>query len=82
MNMPMRKDFRLNQGRIIPAENVSIVEPPVENVVAHQPPSTVTNEGCTAHHKVEVILLKDGERVKSIVIKCKCGEVISLNCEY
>ena len=66
----------LNQGRIIPAENVRILEPPQESIPALQAP-TLTPEEDTAPHETEVILLRDGDRVKTIVIKCNCGQVTS-----
>jgi hypothetical protein len=82
MTTPSRKDSAANLGRIIPAENVRIVEAPQEILAAHQVPEKTTDEGSASRHEPEVTLVKDGDRVKKIIIKCTCGQVISLDCEY
>jgi hypothetical protein len=76
MNQPLRKTVAMNPGKIIPAESVRIMRQPQESDPAEQVPEVIPS------HEPEVILLKDGGRVKTIVIKCKCGEVICLDCEY
>ena len=82
MSNPLRKNFPLHLGRIIPAENPACTSPPPENSAAPQVPTTEATDDIAILHETEVTLLRDGERVKSIVIKCSCGQVISLDCEY
>jgi hypothetical protein len=81
MNQPLRKTVEMSPGKIIPAENVRIMQLPQESDAPDATEAAPT-EPLAPGHEPEVILLKDGTRVKTIVIKCKCGEVICLDCEY
>lgn len=78
----LRNEFPLNMGRIIPAVNVRILETPQENADADEAAKLTSGEECSPDHETEITLLKEGERVKTIVIKCACGKVISLDCTY
>jgi hypothetical protein len=78
MSQPLRKAL---PAKIIPAENVRIMRPPQESDAAEPTPDAVPAEHLAAGHEPEVILLKDGARVKTIVVKCNCGQVICLDCE-
>ena len=40
------------------------------------------NENNIPCQETEITLLKDGDQVKTIVIKCACGRMISLDCTY
>jgi hypothetical protein len=79
MLTPVRKDFPQNMARIIPAVNVRIQEAPTHAVRADTAEPTAADVPC---QETEVVLLKDGDRVKTIVITCACGRVISLDCAY
>jgi hypothetical protein len=81
MNAPLGKDFLLNLGRIIPAENVRFKASPEKSDAAAEAVTTPAGEFHT-HSEPEIVLLKDGDQVKTIVIKCACGQVINLDCEY
>ncbi len=81
MNQPLRKTVPMTPGKIIPAGNVRIMQPPQESDEAG-PVLLPAPTDASVPGQPEVILLKDGERVKTIVIKCKCGEVTCLDCEY
>jgi hypothetical protein len=79
MSQPLRNAL---PAKIIPAENVRIMRPPQESDIVDPIPDAVPTEHLAPGHEPEVILLKDGARVKTIVVKCKCGEVICLDCEF
>ena len=88
MSQPLRKAL---PAKIIPAENVRIMQTPQESGAADTIPESgaadtipeaAPAEPLAPGHEPEVILLKDGARVKTIVVKCKCGEVICLDCAY
>jgi hypothetical protein len=80
MSQPLRKAL---PAKIIPAENVRIMRQPQESDAAEPiPEAAVPAEHHVPGHEPEVILLKDGVRVKTIVVKCKCGQVICLDCEF
>lgn len=83
MSQAVRKSSTL---KIIPAERVRILDPQGENPGAPadepEPEPAAPAKSAAACPEPEVILLKDGSRVKTIVIKCACGQVTCLDCEY
>lgn len=65
-------------SKIIPAEKVRLIEG-----TPHPAPAPHRDLAeSVINHEPQVTLVKNGEIVKSIVIKCTCGEVVRLDCEY
>ena len=68
--IPVEQEFA-NSGKIIKAQHVTIFDPQAAKTApadCARPP--------------QVRLVKEGDVVKSIEIRCACGEVIKLDCEY
>jgi hypothetical protein len=67
----LRKDVP-QSGRIIPAGKVHVLGTMTDQTEA----SEVTCQ------ESEITLLREGDCVKTIVIRCACGRVTSLDCTY
>ena len=68
--IPADQEFS-NSGKIIKAQHVSIFDP-----------HAVKPAPAECARPPQVRLIKEGDMVKSIEIRCACGEVIKLDCEY
>jgi hypothetical protein len=63
-----------HSGRIIKAGNITLADPQTANSAA-RPIAEAKKES-------RVRLIREGDVVKQIEVRCACGEVIRLDCEY
>ena len=69
-------------GKIIPAENVRVVDSSPNTAAGSHPPLPGPAPDPQQRHEPKITLVKDGETVRQIHIKCTCGEILHLDCEY
>ena len=56
-----------------------VANPPAES---SSPTSPSPSASSSAETQPAVTLKRDGERVTHIVVRCTCGQVVELACEY
>ena len=74
--------FKKLQSKNLPATSPSEAEP-LKNiqVPAGKTENSTKGSGATEHgSKVNVV--RDGEKITQIIVECKCGETIPLDCIY
>ena len=67
-------------GKIIPAENVRLVDSPSKAAQASQTSPPSTPAAAHKEHEPHITLVKDGATVQAIVVQCTCGAIIRLDC--
>jgi hypothetical protein len=79
MNAVKAEQGVYSSGHVISGRNVTIFDPhAVKPAVAH----VHANDAPPAKSDQRVRLIRNGDVVTAIEIRCKCGEVIYLECEY
>ena len=67
----------------VPPPNLVPLAPPGGSAaLAPTPAPAATPQSDTAHAAPTVSFKRDGDRVTQIEVRCACGEVIQLDCDY
>ena len=74
--------FKELQSENLPASNPSESEP-LKNIQVPGVKGEDSDEGTgNTEHRSKVNVVRDGDKITQIIVECKCGETIPLDCIY
>tara|TARA_B100000674_G_scaffold481218_1_gene481746 strand:+ start:487 stop:864 length:378 start_codon:yes stop_codon:yes gene_type:complete len=72
----------VDQSSLSPDALKGVEVPPADNAAAPGSAPAVKDSTETDQHEFKVQIIRDGDRITKMLVQCKCGETIPLDCIY